>query len=349
MHFPSDPGLGDTARFVGRMVIAVGILAIAAALWVLKDVLLLIFAGVLFSIILNAAADGIERLLRLRHDLALGLATIILFGLGGGATYLFGHEISVQLQELAARLPEALDDARALLASAGVGPEVNGHIARALPDGKTILNWATYLVSSVSGALSGLFVAIVGGIYCAAQPHVYHRGLLLLLPGRYWPAADEAMRATGRALRAWLLGQLLSMAFTGILITLGLVAIGMPSALALGLIAGLMGFVPMIGPLIGAAPGVLVALTVDTHSFLLTVLLYFVVQQLAGNVVEPLIMQRAVLLPPALTLFALFGTGTLFGVVGVLLAGPLLVSFYVLIRHLYVRNALGHDLEPGSG
>jgi predicted PurR-regulated permease PerM len=171
---------------------------------------------------------------------------------------------------------------------------------------------------------------------------------MLMIPDRYCARVAEAVDATGNALRAWLLGQLLSMTFTGVLITIGLLAIGVPSALALGLIAGLMGFVPMIGPLIGAAPGVLVALTIDRETLLMTILLYFVVQQLAGSVVEPLIMQRAVKLPPALTLFALFGTGTLFGVVGVLLGGPLLVLFYVMTRHLYVRGALGHSLAPAS-
>lgn len=343
---PTAERADAVAAYTGRIVILLALVALAAAIWILKDLVLLVFAGVLFAIILNAAARLIERLTRFGHRLSLTIAAILLFLLGAGAVYLFGHEVVEQLDELAARLPAAIDDIRAMLISAGLRQQLDAQLARAIPDGRTILDWTTYVIGGVSGVLSGLFLVVAGGIYLAAQPQIYHRGLMLMIPDRYCARVAEAVDATGNALRAWLLGQLLSMTFTGVLITIGLLAIGVPSALALGLIAGLMGFVPMIGPLIGAAPGVLVALTIDRETLLMTILLYFVVQQLAGSVVEPLIMQRAVKLPPALTLFALFGTGTLFGVVGVLLGGPLLVLFYVMTRHLYVRGALGHSLEP---
>ena len=344
----TDSASPRTYGYVGKILIAISLVALALLVWKLKEVVLLAFGGVLFAIILNAAAGLVQKITHLSHKLSLVLATILLLLGLIGAVDLFGQEIATQLGELASRLPGAWDDLRKMLGSAGIREQFDAQIAKSVPDGKTILGWVSYLVSGLTGALSGLFVAILGGIYCAAQPDLYRRGLHLMLPDKAQKPVEEAVDATGHALRAWLLGQMMSMLFTGFFISIGLLILGVPSSLALGLIAGLMGFVPMIGPLLGAAPGVLVALTVDPHTFLLTALLYFVVQQIAGNVVEPLIMQRTVKLPPALTLFSLFGTGTLFGVVGVLLGGPLLVTVYVMVRHLYVKYGLGHDIGSGA-
>jgi predicted PurR-regulated permease PerM len=141
----------------------------------------------------------------------------------------------------------------------------------------------------------------------------------------------------GSALRLWLVGQLFAMALVGILAGLGLWLLGIPSALALGLIAGLLEFVPVVGPIAAAVPAVLLAMLVGWEESLMVAGLYFAIQQVEGYVITPLVQQRAVDLPPALTLFSLIALGTVFGVPGVLLAAPMTVAIYVALKTLYLR------------
>ena len=342
---PGSAGALTRGEYAVRVLLTILLAVVTLALWRMRDVLLIVFAGVLVGIILNALSNRIGRLTGLGHRMSLAVATISLFGLLAGLFYFFGQEISSQLRELGARLPKAWADLSRIVADSGYQDQVNEQIKSSIPSGGTIISIVSSLVSGISGTVTGLALAVMGGIYMAAQPGVYQRGVVLLAPGHRAQLANHAIDRTGHALRAWLKGQFISMTFTAFFITGGLTLIGVPTPVALGLIAGLCGFIPMIGPLVGAAVGLLVALTVDTHTFLMTVLLYLVVQQLAGSVIEPLIMQRTVNVPPALTLFGLLAIGALFGIVGVLLGGPILVAGYVLVRELYVKDALGHPVK----
>ena len=151
-----------------------------------------------------------------------------------------------------------------------------------------------------------------------------------------------------RALRLWLKGQLIAMVAVGLLVGLGLWALGMPSALALGLLAGMLEFIPFAGPLIAAIPAILLALAVGPDMALWVLLLYFAVQQFEGYVLTPLVQQYAVDLPGVVLLFSLLAFGTLFGTLGLILAAPLTVVSYVLVKRLYVIEAL-HTATPIPG
>jgi predicted PurR-regulated permease PerM len=136
----------------------------------------------------------------------------------------------------------------------------------------------------------------------------------------------------------WLRGQLVAMLAVGALTGLGAALIGLPSALALGLLAGLLEFVPIVGPIFAAIPALLLAATLGWSEVLWTLALFIVIQQIEGNMLMPAIMQKAVELPPAVTLFAVLAFGLLFGPLGVLLATPLAVVLMVLVQHLYLRD-----------
>jgi predicted PurR-regulated permease PerM len=139
------------------------------------------------------------------------------------------------------------------------------------------------------------------------------------------------------------------MAIVGTLSAIGLTILGVPSPIALGFIAAVTDFVPIVGPIFGAIPAVLIALSVSPFTALMVVGLYVVIQLVEGNVVQPLVQSQAVDLPPALTLFALIAAGVLFGPLGVVLATPLAVVALVAIKLLYVRETLGEDVEiPGE-
>ena len=336
---------GPYRQFVAKIAIAIALLALAGLLWTLRDILLLAFAGVLVAVVLHAIANRLQRHLHVGPRMALLVATLFLFGAAAGLFYLMGAELVEQLDQLGAQLPRAWEVARNWVESIGYGDQLKEGITNAMPDGGTVLGVLRSLVGGVGGAVSALLVAILVGIFIAGAPRLYLDGAIKLFPKSAGPRIAAALERTGHALRHWVAGQTVSMAFTAICIGVGLMLIGVPTPLALAAIAGVMGFVPMIGPLIGAAAGLLVAATVGFDALWQTALLFLVVQQLAGSVIEPLIMQHTVHLPPALTILGLLAIGIVLGPAGVLLGGPLLVAIYVPVRELYVKGTLGHRLE----
>lgn len=200
-----------------------------------------------------------------------------------------------------------------------------------------------------ASALTDVILILFGSIFIAINPGLYRRGLVALVPKRRREVADEALGDSGRALKNWMLGQLVSMAAIGILTAAGLMLIGLPSALALGLLAGLLEIIPYAGPIIAAIPALLVALTQGPETALLTLAVFLIVQQIEGSLIMPLVQKKAVLLPPALTVFGVVAFGLLFGVVGLIFAAPLLVVAYVLVKRLYIEEALGSDAKvPGA-
>ena len=153
----------------------------------------------------------------------------------------------------------------------------------------------------------------------------------------------------GSALKLWLLGQLVAMLIVGVLTGLGAWLIGLPSAIALGLIAGLFEFIPFAGPMLAAIPALLIALTMDTQTVIMTLALYTIIQQVEGNLITPIVQRQVVSLPPALTLFALIAMGLVFGPLGILFAAPLTVVTYVAMKQLYIRRVLGDATSiPGE-
>lgn len=343
------PREDSAGSFPGRVLGAIALLAFVVLVWQLRSVVLLAFAGILFGIVFDSGARLIERWLPIGHVLSLALATIVIVGLAGLAMAIFGREVVHQVTDLIARLPAAWAALEASVGTRDLVQAVRENLGRVMPDGGTVLAALRYLIGSITGAASGFALALLGGIYLAARPDLYRRGFLLLFPQRHVDRVGASLDATRNALQDWLLGQLLSMTVTATAIALGLSFIGVPSALALGLICGLMGFVPMIGPLLGALPGVLVALTVGGDVLVQTIILYVIVQQLAGSVIEPMIMHHTVNVPPAVTLFGLFAVGAVLGPVGVLLGGPIIVTVHVLTRQLYVKGYLGRELAEDAG
>jgi predicted PurR-regulated permease PerM len=196
---------------------------------------------------------------------------------------------------------------------------------------------------SLGNGIADTLLVVVGGIYLAAQPNLYRTGLIKLIPARSRGLAATALEESGATLGLWLKGRLISMAVVAGLTAIGLWLIGLPSWLSLALLSGLLEFIPFIGPIIAAVPAILLALAASPQAALWAALLYLIVQQIEGNIVEPLVQQRAVTIPPALLLFALVAAGLLFGIAGIILGAPLTVVLYVFVKHLYVREALGTD------
>jgi predicted PurR-regulated permease PerM len=335
--------------FIERLVIAIAVIGIALLLWNLRDLFMLVFGAVLVSVILNLVAQPLRDRLNLPAWAALLAAVVIVAAVIGIAFGTFGAQVTRQAEALRATIPAAWTAVEARFDAWGLGEWVRQWTASLGPGGGVVANLGNIAVTIGNGIADTLLV-IVGGIYLAAQPELYRVGMLKLVPARGRELAAQALAASGRALRLWLLGRLVSMSVVGLLTSIGLMAIGVPSALALGLLAGLLEFVPFIGPVLAAVPAILLALAESPEKALWTALLFLAIQQFEGNVLEPLVQQRAVDLPPALLLFALVAGGLIFGAVGIILAAPLTVVLFVMVKRLYVQEALSTPTPlPGQG
>ena len=195
-----------------------------------------------------------------------------------------------------------------------------------------LLAAATEAYRAGDPGLSATYAVFVffAGLFLAFEPRTYRRGLLAVVPARGRRKASEVVDTLGHRLRWWLLGRCFTMAVIAVLTTAGLCALHVPLALALGALAGLLNFVPYVGPLIAAAPAVLLAMADGPQRALWVAGLFLVLQSIEGYVLTPLVDRRSVSLPPALTLAAQMSMALLAGGAGVVLASPLLVCVLVV-------------------
>jgi predicted PurR-regulated permease PerM len=337
-------GIGR-AEYVWRLLIAALIVVMLVVAWLLLDLLLLLFGAVLMAVLLQAVAEVLSARTRLPPRWSLVLTVLGLAAILVSVGWAFGTEVRTQMEGLSSRLGEAWRPLEARIAANATGREVLRSIEAAII-GPTGAGYVTRAAVLLTNAIAGFILVVVGGIYLAAQPKLYRKGVLLLFPRAFRAEAGHTLDLSARALRHWLLGQLAIMLIVGTLTGLGAWLIGLPSALALGIIAAVLEFIPYLGPILTAVPAVLLGLAIGPETALASLGLVFVVQQLEGYVITPLVQREAVTLPPALTLFALLATGLLFGPLGLLFSAPLTVVAYVAVGELYVRRTLGEDIEP---
>lgn len=336
-------------QFIERLVIAIAIVGLALLLWELRGLLILVFGAVLVSVILGLIAEPIRDRLRVPQPLALLAAVLVVAGVFGIAFWLFGAETTRQANALKEAIPEAWEALQARLEPLGLAQPAREAVASLQGSAGGVLSNLGRIAMSIGNGVADALLVLVGGIYLAAQPGLYRGGLIKLVPPGGRERVGVALDDSWRALRLWLLGRLVSMLFIGALTGIGLWLLGIPGALALGVIAFVLEFVPFVGPILSAVPAILLALAFDPTTALWVAFLYVGIQQLEGNVIEPLVQQRAVDLPPALLLFSIVAGALVFGAVGVVFAAPLLVVIFVMVKRLYVRDALGTYTDlPGE-
>ncbi len=187
------------------------------------------------------------------------------------------------------------------------------------------------------GALGDIYVVLFLGIFFTTGAKTYINGFLLLIPPKGRPKAGEVLQELGINLQKWLKGKLLAMLVVAILTAIGLYAFGMPMALALALIAGVLNFIPNFGPIIAMIPAVLIALMQSTTMALLVAALYIVVQVVENNFITPQIQKRLVNIPPAVIILAQLFMGVITGSWGLILATPVVLIVMVILKKLYIK------------
>lgn len=357
--------------FVRRVLIALLLVGLAAALWAASHALLLLFGAILFAIAIRGLAGLLRRVVPVGDGAAVIVVLLILLVVAGGVGFLFGSQISQQFSKVAEQVPDSLEKLEDSLRSTGWGQQLlaltggvpltggevqDGGQGGTAPEGGSSgagLGWlvrqAGSVAAAITGALGDLLLVLFGAVYLAFQPGLYRAGIEKLVPADRTDQIGRALDATGGALWKWSAGMLVEMVLVGTITGIGLWLLGVPAPVALGLIAGVLEFIPIVGPILAAIPAILLAFTVSPDLALWTALFYVALQQVEGNLILPLIQRRAVALPPVVSLFALLVFGTLFGAIGVLLAVPLAVTAMTLVQVLYVRDTLGKPVTVEGG
>lgn len=203
-----------------------------------------------------------------------------------------------------------------------------------------VFPFLSHTIAVVAGVLLIIFMAI----YIAADPNLYHRGLMHLFPHRNRLRAGEVLSATATVLRRWLVTQLIAMVVIGVVTTTVLLILRVKAAFALGLIAGLMEFIPTIGPILSAIPAVAMGFLDSPQKALAVALAYVGIQFLENHLLIPMLMKGGVNVPPVLTILAQALFTLLFGFLGLMVAVPAIAATMVVVKMLYVEGVVGEDV-----
>ena len=335
-----DPHAAALGRIYSLLRLVVAATAVILTVWLLSDILTVVFAAALLAVILHGISSLLQRYTPLPYWASLIIVLLVLLAALAGLGILAGPGLSQEASRLRDALSNQTRGLHTRLAQSQWGQLILQQVPQSIGGDKSSSgngvpagfagSVAGYLGSAI-GLVGTVIVILIAGLYLAASPATYVNGALRLVPPQHRHMAKELCQTAGSALWAWSAGQALDMLVVGILSGLGLWIIGVPLALVLGLVAGLLNFVPYIGAIAGAVPAVLIAFSVGATQGLETIGLYLVIQGFEGNVMAPLIQKRAVDLPPALTILSQTAFGVILGIPGLIFATPLTAALLAVM------------------
>lgn len=334
---------GYAHRVLVAVGVALGLAALAFLVWQTLEALLLLFGGLLFGLFLAALADWITAHTPLPRIASLSLVVLVLVGLVVLAIWIGGPSVAEQADQLGTELPKAFEQLKERIGRSDLGSQALDQLPSApsdLMDQQNLLSRATGAFSSVLGFAANVFIVLLFGLFVAAQPQVLLDGLVCLVAPRRRARVRQALVESGTAVRKWLLAKIVRITFIGIATYFVLKFLGVPLAFLLAVITAPLAFVPNFGPVIAAIPAILLALVQGPQTALWVALLYIAIQFVEGNVLDPILTKTVISIPPALTFGVQVLLGVLVGPVGLAVATPLVAALLVLVRELYVEDAL---------
>ena len=339
-------------EFTHRTLIAIGLVSltglVVATIVVAADVLLVMFGGILLAVFFSGLADVLARHTKLTHGGATFLViatTLLALGVVG---WVLAADISAQLDQLGSDVTRLWREAMQRLKEERWGRQLLLLLSfepGTVDVAENARSSIAIAFSTTLGALVNLLIVLFLGIYLACNPDGYRRGLLRLIPPAQRPEASEILQSIAQSLRWWLFGRAVGMSIVGVITGIGLSLLNVPLALGLGFVAAVFDFVPFVGPLVAAAPALLVASSGGASQIAYVALLYAGVQLFEGYLLTPLIEQRSVKLPPALTIGGQVVSGVLVGPVGVVFATPVLAVAVLIVKRIYVEETIESTLR----
>lgn len=308
---------------------------------------LVIFAGVLFGIFLNGTSKQVARVLSLKYAPAFALVVTLLLVIVFATSLLLGSRIAASVDQFMQEYHNAQNQLLQRIDRSNWWKQAVDSMQQkqtsemSIKAVSAVTSTATVAASVVVKTCSCILLDVILGFYFALQPHVYRQGILALFTGPTRQAMEETLDHLGETLWSWILGRLAGMVVIGVSSAVGLWLIGVPLPITLGVLAGLLTFVPNLGPLLSVVPPLLFSLQLGGFSWLYVLALYTALQFFESYFLTPAITQHQVGLPPGLTLSSQLLFGMLSGFLGLLLATPLTVVIQILFTDLYLK-------EPGN-
>jgi predicted PurR-regulated permease PerM len=337
-----------------RRAVQVGLILLAcagglAALWLAREVVLLGFLGVLIGVVFSFPVRWLSSVMP--RGLAVLLVLIALVAATTGLVALAAPVLQREVEQLRERAPRAIEKAqgwvRRVQSATGAGGSDKGEAVQKGPEvAAKVGEKAVPALFAVVSGVTAVILVIVLGAFLVYQPDVYRKGVRLLIPAKHEGVFDEAWRRTGEGLRKWVGGIVISMTLMGLFTAIGLAVVGLEEWLLLGVLTFLGTFVPYVGAIASSVPGLLAGLAQSPRHFVLAGAVYLGVHLVEGYLVQPVVMRRAVEVRPALLLFGQGVFGAVFGLLGTVVATPMLVCAQVLTEYLWVERRLGK--EPGQ-
>ena len=317
-------------RELMRATVWVAVVVAVVLVYVLAQPLLLIIGGMVFAAMLDGGARLLGRVLPIARGWRIAIVAVLALLFLVGVFWLAGVQLAGQFGALKMVVTSQVERIQGWLTARGMLPDNAGSdIGRQLMGS---IGQVTTAVGSALGALSSIAMIIVLGLFIAAEPRIYERGLAWLFPMDQRQAFYETAADMGRTLRRLMAGRLLGMAVEGVFVFIGLALAGVPMALLPGVITGLLAFLPNVGAIISGALTILVGFSAGTTTGFLAIAIYVSVQVIDGYLVVPYVARRSVDLPPALVLGMQLLLGALFGILGLAFADPIVALTKVALE-----------------
>ncbi len=337
----------------------IGLLAFIVSmyiLWQIREVILLIFAAVVIANALNVVVKRFQKS-GMKRAFAVLLSVFLLIAVFAGFFWLIVPPFAAQLQELSQLVPKGIqrlsawvEVLRTRLSPQLIAyiPNVDQLIQQLQPLVNRLLGGGFTLFSNSLGVLAQFLLVLVLTLMLLADPIPYRKSFIRLFPSFYRRRVDEILDQCAVALRGWMVGILFNMAVIASLSFVGLLILRVPLALAQAALAGILTFIPNIGPALSVVPPIAIALLDTPWKALAVLILYILIQQVESNFLTPYVMAQQVSLLPAITLLAQVFFATFFGFLGLLLALPLTVVGQVWLREVIIKDILDQwQYHPG--
>jgi predicted PurR-regulated permease PerM len=343
---PNEMRDPEMRRELKRASVWLGLACAIALLVLLIQPILIILAGLVFASMLDGGVRLLGKVLKIPRGWRLLIVVVLTIAFIVGTVYQTGSGIAIQFQQLQATLSIQADKLSQWAAAQGILPgaeDLKGLAQQALGS----VGKLTSFVGTAVGAITTMVMILIIGLFVAMEPTIYDRGLQWMVPSDYRPEFALTLNRMAKQLRTLLAGRLLGMAFEGVMTWIALMIAGVPMAMVLGIITGMLAFIPNIGAFVSGALMTAVGFSAGVHTGVAAIIIYVVVQTFDGWIVIPLVARRTVDLPPALTLSMQILASTLFGVLGLALADPLTAMIKVALERNSER-AMDEDAQEAT-
>jgi predicted PurR-regulated permease PerM len=340
-----------TRDFAYRVLIFIFLVAAAVALWTLREAVLLAFFATIIAVGLSRPV-WLMKSRGFSHALAVGITLLITALIIVLIIVLIVPDFMMQAEALMEDLPSSIENAtneyNDLASDVNILPEIQQAPQITSKDlqefvteniGTTSRDLFPFL-TNITAFLTNIFVVIVVAIWLLTSPENYIEGILLLVPPQHRDRAVDILNKLARNIQLSLGAQLFSMVIVTLLTLIGLQIIGIDNSLALSVTAGVFEFVPTFGPIAGYLLAAVVTLATEPEKLFQVTLLYILIQQFESNFLTPRIVRRAIKMPEAAVILTQIISGALFGLLGFILAVPILATVMTLVEELYVRDTL---------